>query len=141
MRWELPRRLDSLPALFVATREFLSSLSVPYSDDESLRRSLDLALEELFVTLLQHAHGGADTVLLEMEVGRGEITASLTDRDVDAFDQADVPVPNLEASLSERQPGGLGLLLAAAMTDNLQWDYSDGNVTVTVIKRLRENDV
>jgi anti-sigma regulatory factor (Ser/Thr protein kinase) len=58
----------------------------------------------------------------------------MTDFDVDAFDVTEPTNVDIEASLEERTPGGLGLHLIQTMVDNLEYDWKDRRSTIRFTK-------
>ena len=58
-----------------------------------------------------------------------------------AFDSSQVRDPDIEASLEDRVPGGLGLFLVHEMMDGIEYRRMDGCNVVTLTKStaLKEN--
>ena len=62
------------------------------------------------------------------------VTVELTEFDVDEFDVTRPREVDIEASLDERTPGGLGLYLLQNIVDKLEYDYCDRRSRVVFTK-------
>jgi serine/threonine-protein kinase RsbW len=100
-----------------------------------------LVAEELFTNFVKYNRGGGDHVLMELEIQNGVIALSLTDFDVEPFDVTQTPDVDVGAPVEQRQPGGLGLHLVKAYTDEFRYEYHDRTMKVTATKRLEADDV
>ncbi len=134
MRRSFRRNLESLDGIFT----FAAKLENDSGLDDSESYFLDLALEELFTNLVRHAPG-SDEIEIEIELEGGLLTIRLIDRETKPFDGNSLGEVDTEAPLMEREPGGLGIHLVKKMADSLDYDYDNGTLVVTAIKRLEEN--
>lgn len=100
--------------------------------------SINLALDELVTNTLTYGFENPDSeqVTIHIEVAAGEIVASVSDYGLE-FNPLDAPTPDLTASLSERQIGGLGIHLVRSLMDKTEYARVDGKNVLTVRKRLR----
>ena len=73
---------------------------------------LALSLDEIVSNVIRHGldDNAARQILVTLAVDDGHVTATVVDDGV-AFDPRDVPLPDLDAPLEERQSGGLGMHL------------------------------
>ena len=69
------------------------------------------------------------------------IEVSLTDFDVDPFDPTSPREVDIDAPLSERSPGGLGLFLVLKMADFIHYRYHDRTSTITFRNCVDKSDV
>lgn len=99
--------------------------------DSQLRNVVDLAVEELFVNMVNYNTETEHQILLEMEARENAIDVSLTDFDVERFDPTMAGQANVDAPLDERTPGGLGLFLVLKMVDSIQYQYKDRQSKIT----------
>lgn len=137
MKKKYKRSFDQISAIVKDTDEFFTREGI----DNSLRMKVDLALEELFVNMVTYDLETDSDILVEMkEIDKG-IEVSLTDFGVQRFDPTAVRDVNIDAPLSERTPGGLGLFLVLKMADSINYEYHDGNSTITFRNRVAEADV
>ena len=100
-----------------------------------------LVTEELFTNFVKYNRGGGDHILVGLGLADGVITLSLTDFDVEPFDVTQTPEVDVGAPVEQRQPGGLGLHLVKAYTDEFRYEYSNRTMKVTATKRLEAGDV
>lgn len=100
--------------------------------------SINLALDELVTNTLTYGFENPDSeqVTIHIEVAAGEIVASVSDYGLE-FNPLDAPTPDLTASLSERQIGGLGIHLVRSLMDKTEYARVDGKNVLTVRKRFR----
>jgi|MudIll2142460700_1097286.scaffolds.fasta_scaffold363022_1 serine/threonine-protein kinase RsbW len=106
-------------------------------DDRSVYE-LQLAVDEACANVVCHAYR-------DMEPGDMEVSCDLEDRVLTirvrdwgkGFDPDEVPVPNLDAPLEERDVGGLGLFILKQVMDHVRFrcDPDEGN-ELAMDKRL-----
>jgi anti-sigma regulatory factor (Ser/Thr protein kinase) len=104
--------------------------------DESLRMKVDLSLEELFVNMVNYNTETDSDILIEMKPIEQGIEVSLTDFDVERFDPTMAAEIDIDAPLSERTPGGLGLYLVLKMADSIHYEYRDRKSKITFTNRI-----
>lgn len=140
MRKTYRRDFDEIAAIVADTERFFSEHGI----DPSLRMKVDLSLEELFVNLVTYNTETDQDILLEMRpIPRG-LEVSLTDFNVERFDPTRAPEVDVNAPLSERTPGGLGLFLVLKMADAIHYEYHDRSSRITfrnVVNGGGEKDV
>ncbi|MGH8113272.1 MAG: ATP-binding protein [Rhodanobacteraceae bacterium] len=131
MKLMLKRSVDELPVIVAATERFFAESRI----DQSIRMPVDLSIEELFVNMVTYNLDTDHDVLLELEPVANGVQASLTDYDVEPFDPSShTPDVNVDASLDQREPGGLGLYLVSKMVDSVHYEYRNRESRVTFVK-------
>jgi serine/threonine-protein kinase RsbW len=75
-------------------------------------------------------------ILIEMIPIEQGIEVSLTDFDVERFDPTMAAEIDINAPLSERTPGGLGLYLVLKMADSIHYEYRDRKSKITFTNRI-----
>ena len=138
---QLAREFSALEQTLEELFSFLGDLFAAHRVDDATAFKVSLAAEELFTNMVRHNVGGRDSICLEVEITGDQIGLRLIDEDVEPFDAADVPAPNLDLPAEERRPGGLGLHLVRSVVDQITYDYEDRRLTVSVVKRLAAPDV
>jgi phosphoserine phosphatase len=118
------RSVDSLAQIFAFTAEIVAS--------PELRRTVDLALEELFTNIVRHGRPSASTVAIDIRRMDEAVRVTLTDPDADDFDPRAAPAPDVGAPLERREPGGLGLHLVRRLVDTLEYRYSPEQRTARI---------
>lgn len=108
---------------------------------EDVRFPIHLALEELFVNLVQYNTGAHKDIVIEISAGDGRVAVTMTDFEAADFDVSKPRPVDIEASLSERKPGGLGLHLIQHMVDTLEYDHRDKRSKIRFTKESRQDDV
>jgi anti-sigma regulatory factor (Ser/Thr protein kinase) len=98
-----------------------------------LRHVVDLATEELFVNMVTYNTESDEDILIQMLPHEHGVEVSLTDYDVERFDPTGANAVNIEAPLSERTPGGLGLYLVLKMVDSIHYEYRNRTSKITFI--------
>lgn len=122
-------------------REFVGDAAnkVGFSDKEIY--SIQLAADEASSNIIEHAYAGVKEGKLEIECStfRGGLKIVMRDQGK-SFNPSSVPEPNVNASLSERKIGGLGLYLMRKLMDEVTYESSSetGN-TLTMIKRIGDS--
>jgi serine/threonine-protein kinase RsbW len=99
--------------------------------------NIQLATDEAASNIMEHAYEGAPNGVLEISCGMygDEIRVVFVDHG-EAFNPSDVPDPDLQADLSERKIGGLGIYLMRRLMDEVRYQSDPGKSnTLTLIKR------
>ena len=121
MKKSYKRNFDEIARMVDDTAKFFAEHDI----DDGLRMKVDLSLEELFVNMVTYNTETDKDILLEMKPIEGGLEVSLTDYDVERFDPTLVRQVDIDAPLSERTPGGLGLYLVLKMADSIHYEYHD----------------
>lgn len=121
MRKSYKRDFDQIARMVADTDHFFTQHDI----DDSLRMKVDLSLEELFVNMVTYNTETDRDILVEMQPIEGGVEVSLTDYDVERFDPTMIEQVDVDAPLSERTPGGLGLYLVMKMADSIHYEYHD----------------
>jgi anti-sigma regulatory factor (Ser/Thr protein kinase) len=126
------RDFDEIQAIVADTEQFFLEENI----DPSLRMKVDLSLEELFVNMVNYNTETDRDILVEMRPIEGGLEVSLTDFDVERFDPTLGGDVDIDAPLSERTPGGLGLYLVLKMADSIHYEYHDRQSKITFTNRV-----
>jgi len=127
MKKKYRRSFDQIQEIVADTEKFFADNQI----DESLRMKVDLSLEELFVNMVSYNTETERDILIEMQPINQGIQVSLTDFDVERFDPTLAADVDIDAPLSERSPGGLGLYLVLKMADSINYQYHDRKSKIT----------
>lgn len=137
LKKEYKRSFDEIQNIVADTERFFDEHGI----DPSLRIKVDLSLEELFVNMVTYDTETDRNILIEMEPIENGIEVSLSDFDVEPFDPTQPRNVDIDAPLSERSPGGLGLYLVLKMADSIHYHYHDRTSTITFRNRVTDPDV
>ena len=137
MQMKFVRSYDSLEKIFEYTELFVEKENV----DQAVRNPVHFVMEELFTNMVKYNPGNTSDILVNVEKSGAGIVVRLTDYDVDAFDVTAARKVDIQAPLSEREIGGLGLHLIQQMVDSLEYDYADRQSTITFTKGIESTDV
>ena len=123
-------------------REFVADIArqADFSDKEIY--SIQLATDEACTNVIEHAYADFDEGKFEVEcnIVDGGIKIVIRDQGK-SFDPSSVLEPNLEADLSERKIGGLGIYLMRKLMDEVSYESSTGTGnTLTMLKRKGKSD-
>lgn len=131
------RDIGSLEKAFGFIDEFAAKEQI----GNSVRRSVYLAVDELFTNMIKYHPANVNDITIVLEREADTMTITLIDRDVEPFDIREREDPNLSASLDERKPGGLGLYLTKNVVDHIEYKYHNRSSVITLTKKLRRDDV
>jgi anti-sigma regulatory factor (Ser/Thr protein kinase) len=126
------RNFDEIARIVAHTEQFFAEQGI----DPSLRMKVDLSLEELFVNMVTYNTEAEEDIEIRMRPIDGGIEVSLSDFGVERFDPTRAGDVDIEAPLSERTPGGLGLYLVLKMADTIHYEYHDRRSTITFTNRV-----
>ena len=101
-------------------------------------QEVELAVEEALVNIINYAYPEQDKGDMEVKCGlddQGRLLIEIRDRGV-PFDVSSYSEPDLNANISEREIGGLGIFLIRKMADKVHY-MRDGeeNVLTLIITR------
>lgn len=119
-------------------REFVGEAAsqVGFSDKEIY--SIQLAADEASSNIIEHAYAGIKDGVLEIEciILEGGLKIVMRDQGK-SFNPSSVPEPNVNADLSERKIGGLGMYLMRKLMDEVTYESSNetGNI-LTMVKHI-----
>jgi Anti-sigma regulatory factor (Ser/Thr protein kinase) len=127
--------LAELPRLAAFVDEFCDAVQ-PGEDD---RMALQLVLEEAVTNVINHGYadgqGHEFTVTLQL-ADEGRVCAVVTD-DAAPYDPLTRPPVDVEASLEDRQVGGLGVHLMKRLTQHAHYERRDGKNVLTLERAIR----
>jgi anti-sigma regulatory factor (Ser/Thr protein kinase) len=130
------RSFDNIQEIVSDTERFFAEERI----NNSLRMKVDLSVEELFVNMVSYNTETDQDILIEMRCIDSGIEVSLTDFDVERFDPTLAADVDIDAPLSERTPGGLGLYLVLKMADSIHYQYKDRISKITFTNSVQEGD-
>ena len=100
--------------------------------------AVNLALDELVTNTILYGfeNPAGQSFSVRVEVSGAELRAELVDEGR-AFNPLEVPPPNLDAPLRDRELGGLGLHLVRSLMDRLDYRRDGSKNVLTLAKRIR----
>jgi anti-sigma regulatory factor (Ser/Thr protein kinase) len=116
-----------------AFAEFAEAHAVP----AGVRRSLNVALDELLANALSHGRTGrgVQSVTVEVVLDQERVTATVTD-DGPPFDPFGRDAPDTTLPIEERPIGGLGIHLVGQLMDHVSYERREGRNVVMLVKEL-----
>jgi anti-sigma regulatory factor (Ser/Thr protein kinase) len=114
------RDFDSIAEIFAFTAEAFTRQQI----DPDLLPTVDLALEELFTNLVKYGRMSRSAIRIDITSIEGGVEVALTDYDVEPFDVTRSPDADVDLSIEQRRPGGLGLHLVRRLVDSIGYEYS-----------------
>lgn len=103
----------------------------------SVRRSLNVALDEILTNTMVHGFAGREggAVTVEVELHPDRVSVTVTD-DGKPFDPFGLATPDTALPVEERPVGGLGLHLVRGMMDEVSYHRRADRNVVVLAKRL-----
>jgi anti-sigma regulatory factor (Ser/Thr protein kinase) len=129
------KEIASLENVFNFLDEFFRLETIDNRDSLAIQ----LVTEELFTNLVKYNTTSTNPVVVGLERDGKVVNLELVDRDVDRFDPAGLPEVDVDAPMSQRQPGGLGLHLVRAIVDKITFEYAERVMRIHVVKKLETN--
>ena len=132
LRLTVETKLDEMERLASAVEDFGRDDDWP----ADLTFQVNLALEELWLNVVNHGHtGGFHEVEIELTSEAEAVTIEITD-DGRPFDPLqDAPNPSVNAPVDDRPIGGLGVYLVRTMMDEMEYKREEGKNRLTLVKR------
>ena len=130
----LPNDIETIPQL----NEFIDTVAEEVGFDMSLTMSLNLALEEAVVNVMDYAYpdGQKGDVDIEVTADQQWLTFVISDTGI-AFDPTAKEDVDTTLSAEQRPIGGLGIFLVRQLMDVI--DYKrEGNKNVLTLRKKRD---
>lgn len=126
--------LQNLSYMLQWVRGYLADQGI---DPKAIRR-IELASEEALVNVMQHAYGEKKgNVEIRLEIGPERITLSIRDWGPPFNPLQNVPVVDVNATLDERETGGLGIYLMHQVIDEVVYSREQNTNLLTLVKYIR----
>lgn len=118
-------------------RTFVGKIADKNGFDAKEIYSIQLATDEAASNIIEHAYENRPNGTIEIACGMsGDSLMIILHDHGKSFDPSSVPPPNLKASLSERQIGGLGIYLMRKLMDEVHYETkAGGGNLLTLVKR------
>ena len=120
-------------------REFVGKIARQGGFSDKDIYNIQLATDEAASNIIEHAYQNNPEEVLELSCGvQGNVIKIVLIDHGKSFDPSEVPLPDLEADLSDRKIGGLGIFLMRKLMDEI--DYRQGpnqSNILTMTKRKR----
>ncbi len=130
----LNNNIEEVPLLAL----FIDSVAEEAGIDFATAMSLNLALEEAVVNVMQYAypqgtHGTVD-ICAQTDGGKLKLIISDTGTPFDPTKKEDVDVTQ---DIEDRQVGGLGIHLIREIMDSINYEYTNGKNILTLCKNIK----
>lgn len=103
-----------------------------------VQTQIDVAIDELFSNIALYAYNpetGPATVRVEIDEDPLAVIITFMDHGK-PYDPLTTKEPDVNATLDERQPGGLGVFLVKKTMDDVSYEYKDGHNILKIKKHL-----
>ena len=136
-RLVLPNDIETIPQL----NEFIDSVAEEVGLDMSLTMSLNLAIEEAVVNVMEYAYpeGQQGDVEIEVTAEQQWMTFVITDTGI-AFDPTKKEDADTTLSAEERPIGGLGIFMVRQLMDVIDYKREGNKNVLTLQKKLGEEN-
>jgi len=133
LKLELSNQLSEVERLNVAFSEFAEKSNVP----KRIVNQFKLVFDELLTNIVSHAYSddGEHTILTDIRLFGDKIVATIAD-DGKFFNPLKYGTPPVEASIDEREVGGLGIHLVRNVMDEVRYRRAGETNVVSVVKYL-----
>ncbi len=116
--------------------EFCRNWGVP----AETRRRFQIALDEILSNIVRHGYRGrTGTIALTFSHDGPSVSVDVVDSGP-AFDPRQVPAPDTSLPIESRRPGGLGIMFAEQLIDELSYERRDEHNHVTLTCRTPGGD-
>lgn len=130
----LQAEVESLDKLWT----FITSTCEEYGLAEEIVKDIQLAVDEACSNIINHGYagmpGGEMSLSLQFEADRVQIEISDQGR---GFNPAEIPPPDIDAPMSDREPGGLGWYLIQKVMDSVSYRRTEDANRLILTKRIR----
>ena len=129
----IPNRIEEVATVLTGFEEFAASHGL----DDSIRRTVLLVLDDLVNNIVSYAfHSAADhDIEISVELSPHRLAITIADDGI-PFNPFGIETPQVDASLEERDIGGLGIHLVMTLMDDYNYSRRGGKNVVTIVKNL-----
>lgn len=137
MKSEMALTVRNDTAELVRLNTFLSEFWSENRLPEDLSMDVTLALEEVFLNVIQHGYSDAaeHEILVRLALETGAVALTVEDDGV-PFNPLDLPPPDVNLPVEQRQIGGLGIHLVRRVMDGVEYFRVGGHNRLVMRKRL-----
>ena len=129
----LPNDVETIPQL----NEFIDTVAEAIGLDMSLTMSLNLAIEEAVVNVMDYAYPPGEKGDVTIDVCASDEWLQFVISDAGTpFDPTQKEEADTTLSVDERPIGGLGIFLVRQLMDTIHYQYVDGKNVLTLKKQL-----
>ena len=131
---KLTATVESLDEVLAFIDSELESVDCPMK----VQMQLDVAVEELYVNIAHYAYApGTGEATVGIDITQDPLNVTITFKDSGIpFDPTAKADPDVTLSAQERQIGGLGIYMAKKGTDEMKYEYKDGQNILSISKKL-----
>ena len=128
---KLKAEVSSLDKLWT----FITSTCKAYGLSEEIVNDIQLAVDEACSNVINHGYAGmpGGELSLSLQLEAAWLQIEITDQGR-GFNPAEIPPPDINAPMAEREPGGLGWFLIQEVMDNVSYSRT-GGVNQLVLKK------
>jgi anti-sigma regulatory factor (Ser/Thr protein kinase) len=128
-----PASLDSIPRI----RGLIKAEATRVGFDSKSAVQLGLAVEEITANIITYAYQNDSEKTIEIAVENNDsgLTIHVCDQGP-PFDPLTVPAPDIDAPVTDREIGGLGILMVKAMVDEMNYERREGKNHVVLVKKM-----
>ena len=129
----LPNDIETIPQL----NEFIDTVAEEIGLDMSLTMSLNLAIEEAVVNVMEYAYLEGEQGNVDIEVSADDrwLTFIISDNGI-PFDPTTQKDADTTLSAEERPIGGLGIFLVRQLMDSINYQRENGKNILTLSKKM-----
>jgi len=132
-RYQITRaaELESLPIF----RDFITDCCRRYQVPGEIILDLKLAVDEACTNIITHGYKGMDpgSIILSFRIESDRVLVEVTDFG-HCFEPVMTVLPDVEAALEDREPGGLGLFLIYQTMDHIDYEATEAGNCLTFTK-------
>lgn len=130
--------ITSRPENLARLAEFITQVAANFGLTDQEAYNIQMAVDEAVTNIIEHAYdGGEGPIEISVERRGDDFVVILRDQGA-PFDPEAIADPDINASLEEREIGGLGLYFMRRLMDEVSFSFSDsGWNELTMIRRRR----
>ena len=135
--------MDATSDSITKTQEFIANKLDILESGVDEKRQIDVAIDEIVGNIASYAYEGGTgpvTVGASIDISHKTIEIIFKDKGV-YFNPLDKEAPDVSLAAKKRKIGGLGIFLVKKTMDDMQYEYTDGQNILKLVKKVNKESL
>ena len=115
-------------------QDFVGEILKGEKSDKSKLFKINILIEEIVVNIVKYAFKDANEGIIDIEISttEDEMFFKISDNGI-PFNPIEAEDPDINASLENRNPGGLGIFFVKQIAKNIEYSYKNNKNCISIV--------